>query len=526
MAVYDQESVIWKQPLWIWGALAASLLLMVAIFSEGLTNLVATWESREEYSHGYLIPFVVAFLIWQKKEILQRIKFGGSWAGVALVVLGLILYVMGELSTLYVIVQYSFLLVLTGAILALVGWQAFKKIWVPVLILAFMIPLPNFILRTLSSELQLISSQLGVLVIKGFGISVLLEGNVIDLGIYKLQVVEACSGLRYLFPLMTFGFITAYFYKAEMWKRIFIFISTIPITVLMNSFRIGVIGVTVEYWGTSMAEGFLHDFEGWAVFMACTGVLFLEMWLLTKFGKERQPLSAVFAIDLPANSSGNIQTKPRSLPPSFIGVATLLLFVTVANMFMPDRQEIQPQRKDFAVFPLEFDGWQGKEDHLEKIFIDALKFEDYIMANYRDNDSREVNFYVAYYGSQRKGESAHSPRTCIPGGGWKIESMDQRTIDGIQVNNSALRVNRTIISMGEHKQLVYYWFQQRGRVITNEYLVKWYLFWDALTKNRTDGALVRLTAYVKPGLDIKEADALLTQFARSINPLMAEYVPI
>ena len=127
-----------------------------------------------------------------------------------------------------------------------------------------MIPLPEFVLANLSTRLQLLSSQLGVAFIRLFDISVFVEGNVIDLGGYKLQVAEACSGLRYLFPLMTLGFLMACFYKGARWKRVVLFLSSIPITVLMNSIRIGIIGVTVERWGIRMAEGFLHDFRaGW-----------------------------------------------------------------------------------------------------------------------------------------------------------------------------------------------------------------------------------------------------------------------
>ena len=112
------------------------------------------------------------------------------------------------------------LLVVYGLVLALVGWQrAFGSSRVPLAILLFMIPLPKFLLQNFSAQLQLISSQIGVWFIRLFGISVFVEGNVIDLGGYKLQVAEACDGLRYLFPLMTLGFIMAYLFKVEMWKR-------------------------------------------------------------------------------------------------------------------------------------------------------------------------------------------------------------------------------------------------------------------------------------------------------------------
>jgi EpsI family protein len=130
-----------------------------------------------------------------------------------------------------------------------------------------------------------------------------------------------------------------------------------------------------------------------------------------------------------------------------------------------------------------------------------------------------VNFYVAYYGSQRAGASAHSPRSCLPGGGWRIESHTQKELqDGVAVN-------RFVISMGESRQLVYYWFKQRDRNITNEFMVKWYLFWDALTRNRTDGALIRLTSMVQPGEEIEDAETRLREFASVALDPLTTYVP-
>src|SRR5207245_1672825 len=151
--------------------------------------------------------------------------------------------------------HYAFLLVIYGLVLALTGPAIFRRLWMPLLMLVFAIPLPSFFNNSLSLHLQLLSSGLGVWVIRAAGISVLLEGNVIDLGSYQLEVAEACSGLRYLFPLMTLAFIVAYLFRGPMWKRIALFLSSVPITIVMNSLRIGFIGITVERWGSGMAEG-------------------------------------------------------------------------------------------------------------------------------------------------------------------------------------------------------------------------------------------------------------------------------
>ncbi len=509
----------------MWAALVALSGLLVLIFYDGLYAMVQAWK-REEYSHGYMIPLVVAFLIWQKKDQLEKIRFDDSWIGVAFVLLGIGLYFLGELSTLYIIIQYAFLVTLFGVVFCLVGREGMRNIWIPLLFLGFMIPLPSFIFNNLSALLQLISSELGVAVIRLFGVSVYLEGNVIDLGNYQLQVVEACNGLRYLFPLMSLAFLCAYFFKGAFWKRAVIFISSIPITVLMNSFRIGVTGVLVDYKGIAMAEGFLHDFEGWFIFMSCLAILLGEMWLLSKIGRDgKRPLREVFGLDFPEPSPQGASIRYRSLPKPFIFSAVLLAVTAASSFLLVQREEIIPSRTDFSAFPLQIGDWQGKGERMEQIYVDALKFDDYIMANFANGTGGVVNFYVAYYGSQRKGESAHSPRSCLPGDGWQMTGLTVKQVDDAHINGVPLKVNRVEIQKGEYKQLVYYWFQQRGRIITNEYLVKWYLFWDALTKNRTDGALVRLTTLVLPNEDMSDAERRLDNFTKAVAGVLDGYVP-
>jgi exosortase D (VPLPA-CTERM-specific) len=498
--------------------------LLVIPFVEGLSYMVDKW-SNDEYSHGYLLPLIAAYFVWQKKNKLSEIEFNSSWIGFVIFCLGLLGFLVGELSTLYAIIQYSFLVALAGLLLALMGWPAFKIILVPFCILLFMVPLPGFLYNNLSASLQLISSKLGVEVIRLFDISVFLEGNVIDLGQFKLQVVEACSGLRYLFPLMSLGFIAAYIYKDAFWKKAIVFLSTIPITVLMNSFRIGVIGVMVEFWGQEMAEGFLHDFEGWIVFMACTAVLVAEMWLLSKIGKNSVPFSEVFAIDPPEEVSSSGHVRERTLPIQFYIILTLTFFMAIVSQVLPERSEIIPQRNLFADFPLNIDGRNGKSNELESIYLESLKLSDYALIDYAEENGKLINFYVAYYESQRKGVSAHSPRTCLPGGGWRIKELDQIKIAGVVAAGNPLEVNRVVIQLGDKKQLVYYWFQQRGRIITSEYLVKWYLFWDSLTKQRTDGALVRLTTMVPPGEEISKSDKVLQEFSRDVSSKLDGYIP-
>lgn len=524
-AVEETNKVVWVYSARTWIFMLVIAALLGVTFYAGLKEMVYIWDVREEYSYGYMIPFITAFLIWQKKNILAKGQFHGSWFGIFIVILGLTLFYLGSLSTITTIVQYALLIVIVGIVLSIMGWESMKPIFIPLLFLIFMIPLPGFFLNNLSSQLQLISSEIGVAVIRAFGISVFLEGNVIDLGSFKMQVVDACSGLRYLFPLMSLSFICAYIFRGAFWKRAIIFLSSIPTTVLMNSFRIGVIGVLVEYWGPAQAEGFLHDFEGWIVFMACFGIILIEIWLLARIGKNKMTLRDAFSIDMPDPAPKDAEIRKRELPKQYLVAGGLLLVAAISSTFLAARAEIHPQRAEFASFPMKLGDWQGKSNSLEKIYLDTLKLDDYILADYVRDGKSYTNLYVAYYVSQRTGESAHSPRSCIPGGGWRIMSITPHLVDGIKFGDAPLRVNRLVIQKGEYKQLVYYWFQQRGRIISNEYMVKWYLFWDALTRNRTDGAMVRLTIVVPPGGSITEADRQLTNLAKAASGALKDYIP-
>lgn len=517
-------------PVWRWSlspALLAALVVLLSVwpFWDGLSLMWSAWMDSPEYSHGLLIPPVAAFLIWQQKDRLERMSFDGSWWGVAVILIGGAMLVVGQLGTVYTVVQYAYVVTLFGLILSFLGWAPFRLIAVPLLILLFMIPLPQFVLANLSTKLQLLSSQIGVDVMRGFDVTVFVEGNVIDLGGYKLQVAEACSGLRYLFPLMTLGFMMAYFYKGALWKRILLFFSSIPITVLMNSIRVGVIGVTVEHWGIAMAEGFLHQFQGWMVFMISMAMMLGEIVLLNRLGSEQGSWRQLFGVEFPSPTPPGSPSRSRSIPPTFMVASALLVLFIVTSITLPRPAEMYPPRTEFADFPMQVGDWHGRRQSLEGIYSDALQLDDYLLADYVNSAGEGLNLYIPYYQSQRKGEAVHSPRSCLPGGGWQMRDFGQRTLTGVTLAGRPLRVNRALIELGNQRELVYYWFQQRGRIIDNEFVVKWYLFWDALTRHRTDGAMIRVITPIPAAGSEQDADRQITEFVGKIAPRLRPYIP-
>jgi exosortase D (VPLPA-CTERM-specific) len=510
-------------------AIYTSLLVSIAVlvglvaFSEPLLELVRRWSTQEEYSHGFLIPVIVAWLLWTRRDALLASIGRPSWTGPVLILLAAVMHIIGKLSALYMLSQVGFIVALIGITLGLGGYSLLKVIFVPIIFLLFSIPLPYFIDAVLSYRLQLISSELGTFFIRMMQIPVYLEGNVIDLGVYKLQVVEACSGLRYLYPLMSLGFLAAYLFQAPLWQRALVFLSTIPITIVMNSLRIGIVGVLVNYWGPQDADGFLHMFEGWIIFLACAGVLVAEMSLLAYFGTGK----GFFQVFYPPKVMASLPLgqDARSFARAHLVSCLLLLCATgLATFFVSARKEILPDRTLFAAFPTTLGEWRGKPAALDAQTERFLGLTDYILSDYAKPGGRQVNLYVAYYASQRSGLSPHSPSVCIPGNGWQIANLERTNYSNNDASVS-LPLNRVVISRGSDKQLVYYWFEERGMKIANEYVSKLYLLRDAMFKNRTDGALVRLTTPVYPGENESDADKRLQEFTQTIVPKLTGYLP-
>jgi exosortase D (VPLPA-CTERM-specific) len=520
-------------------ALLATVLLEY-LYADSLAFLFREWVGSEDYSHGMFVPLISLFLIWQARHRIAAAGTGNSWWGLAVISAGLLLFWIGEFATLFVLQHISLWMVIVGLVIGLIGVRGARAIAFPLSYLLTSIPLPVFLYASLSSQLQLWSSALGVGCLQLVGVTAFRDGNVIDLGPVQLQVVEACSGIRYLLPLVSLALLCAYLFKDRMWKRVLLVLSSIPISVLVNGFRIGMIGVLVEWYGQGAAEGFYHLFEGWVLFMASLGLLILEMLVLSNIGPKRDQTSflnrftwssqelEVTGQRFEVGGTSNLQrpTSNKLFPgPAYLCSVALLVPVAFASTLMVEREEVPPPRAMFVDFPMKLDGWLGTSLILEKQYIDALRFDDYVLADYQFGDGQPVNLYAAYYRSQRKGQSAHSPQSCLPGGGWEISSLKGMDLPASSKMVRSLHVNRALIQKDSQKQIVLYWFKQRERILSNEYLVKVYMFWDALSRGRTDGALVRIATLVGPGETEDIVDQRLLRFVSTMEPELIRYVP-
>jgi exosortase D (VPLPA-CTERM-specific) len=510
-------------------ALFAALVAFAGIyFQPGLVALAEAWR-LPEYSHGPLIPILsgVLFLRQLKQEPVTVGPIDDRWPGVIVVALALLLGAVGKIARIPDIVAYAMIGFVAGLILISLGWRRGRRYWPAVVHLAFMLPLPGILYWKVSTYLQFVSSELGVALIRLAGVPVFLDGNIIDLGVYKLHVAEACSGLRYLYPILSFSYIFATLYRGPNWHKAVLLVSAAPITVVMNSVRIGIIGVIVDNFGLAHVEGITHLLEGWVIFLTSVVILFGMARLMLALQRDTH-MSLSEALDLDLSGQGAQIARLRFLRAS--GAAFVALALTAGAVVgwsaLPPREAAVIERAPLALFPTRLDGWRNTvTNSLEPEVARALGADDYFSAQFVNPDHPAyVDVFVAWYRDQTRG-GIHSPEVCLPGSGWEMAEIARTTVDLGGARVVPVPLNRAIIQKGESRLLVYYWFEQYGGRTASDYAAKAALLRDGVVHGRTDGALVRIITPILPGETEADAEARLRSATNPVVDALPRFVP-
>lgn len=251
-----------------------------------LVRLVQQWGSDQNFSHGYFVPLFSAFVIWQDRDRLARVNRQPNWSGVALIVPGLALLILGQLGAELFLSRSSLLLVLAGFVVLFGGWNFFRALLFPWAFLFLMIPIPAIIFNQITFPLQILASKLAAATLPLFGVPVLRQGNVMTLASQVLQIAEACSGIRSLMSLVTLAIIYGYLMERRVWIRYVLAIAAVPVAVAANSFRVISTGLMVEYWDPEKAEGYFHSSWGWIVFVVSLLMLYGVHGLIRRIAAE------------------------------------------------------------------------------------------------------------------------------------------------------------------------------------------------------------------------------------------------
>ena len=496
-------------------------------FSEGIVELLEAWQTPE-YSHGPLIPVLSALLfLRQLKTVpIQSGPVTDRWPGIALLAFSLALAFAGKMLGIGDIVAYGLILWVGAILLISFGWQTGKHFWPPVVHLVYMLPLPGALYFGMSNLLQGVSSEMGVWFLHMLRVPVFLEGNIIDLGDFKLHVAEACSGLRYLFPILSFSYVFAVLYQGPMWHKAVLLVAAAPITVVLNSVRIAIAGVIVQHWGVDWVEGFTHFFEGWVIFLSAVALLVLLAWLLLFLRRPR--VGVLQALDLDTSGLGTQAMRLRLIEPSRALIVGGLLSVGLALAWqsVPEREPVVIERDPFGAFPHRLGAWEATPlPPLDPQVAQILAADDYHSAILRNPGAdAPVELFMAWYRDQMTG-GVHSPEVCLPGGGWEIARLERIDVSAEFGQGAPFTLNRAVIQRGMDRSLVYYWYEQQGHRMASELSAKVQLMTGRLTTGRQDSAIVRLITPIGVDESMDSAEARLKAAMTEVLKPLPRFVP-
>jgi exosortase len=258
----------------------ATTALAAGVFAPVLYYMVLHWQAVADYSHGFLVAPLGIYFAWERRKKLARTPVEPSWWGLVPLALGALALMVGRLGVELMAMRVAFLLTLHGLVLLLLGLPMYRVLLFPLSFLFLMVPLPQSLVNIIAFPLQLIAADMAVSGLQAFGLPLLREGNIIHLPETRLFVAEACSGLRSLMALGTLGVVFAYFFRRRWSERIIIVVSTIPIAVLVNAFRVALTSTLTLRYGQDMAQGVVHQTEGFFTFGLAFALLLLEARLL------------------------------------------------------------------------------------------------------------------------------------------------------------------------------------------------------------------------------------------------------
>ena len=498
--------------------IAGAVTLLVAslgwLYFDHFDRLLGMWNT-DDYSYCYLVPVVFAYLLYEDRNKLKAFSGGGRWmAYLAFIGVG-IFYFVGRIGSLETFLYFSMWLSVGAVILLILGNGVLRTIFFPMFILLFAIPLPQFLTRIFSLKLRIWSSELSVWMLHLFDITAYQEGNIIDLAVTQLQVVDACSGLRYFFPTILLALLMGHFFTSKLWSKAFLLLISPVVAIISNSFRIFITGVLVKFISPVYAQGFFHDFSGWLVYIFSIILIGLCCLVLRKIEKPKK--------------QEEIPESELSLNKSRVFIHTVIAVFIVIGVGVFSHQyvvaQVIPDHKPLKHnFPMQFGNWEGERLFLSEEILSSLWADDYVTGNFINTKTKNhLHLLISYYDMQTTQHSAHAPASCLLGGGWIMAGKG--VLPPSPETGRDFAIARIVLNQGDTKLLSNFWFQQRGRHIVSEWWNKAWLIWDAITMQRTDGALVRVEMYLHPNQSVEEGQRILDTFLKELYPTVLNYIP-
>ncbi|MBN2374347.1 VPLPA-CTERM-specific exosortase XrtD [bacterium] len=501
-------------------SLSVMSVSLIACYYSTLQGLYHVWINDGDYSYALLIPLITGYLIWERRKMIVNSLIKTNWIGGSLFLMFLMISAYGILGSSPSAVRSSIPFMILSITLFCAGMEMFKILAFPLSLLFLMIPMPTMLQAMVGVPLKRISTRLGEWILRLAGVSVFVEGNIIDMGITKLQVVDACSGLRYILPLLTIGILFAYFFEKNRWRRIILAIATIPLSIIINGIRIGFTGILAQYFGSKVADGFFHGFSGWIVFMFAFAFLFIFHRVI-KFSIKDNNKKDV-KINRLKNTSKAVTPRQGMIP--VIIVTSSLLSLAIFGYKTAAFPNVTI-KKGLSSFPLSINEWKGSLNEMDPEMVALSGAEESFDAVYRSKSGDDIFLYIGYRGSpfSENENFFHSPSICLPASGWRVLSSDTHEILNMP-EFKTIRVRRMTIEKFNERCLVYYWFQTNRYTAHDVNLNRWHLTLHALTRDNTHDLFIRLISPIESGEKPEATEARVDEFTRSMTAALDRFL--
>ncbi len=532
MRLHDGKPSVWLLPF-VCGAL---LFLYAAV----LWKLGLDWWFDENYSHGLLVPVLIAFIVWQRYDNLKNVSSEGrSWLGWVFISTAVILLLVGTLASILYAQRLSLLFMIIGVIIRLYGTAMIRQLSMPLFLFFLAIPIPQILFNKIAFPLQILASRIAGACMNIVGIPASRLGNVIEIPfrvtgeMVSLEVVEACSGIRSVVTLIALALILGYFTREEsesftpgssggfiskdVQRTALLMIMSVPAALLTNAARVFVTGVLAHYFGEGSIEGLWHELAGTFVFLSAMAILLalniLLKWVFRQEGVDSEGCAS--AVERPLR----IAEVPVKAP---VSILLVILLSGILVNWLQYRGEVQVARLPLSEIPSRLGNWEQRNPDIrfdaesEKV----LRATDYVMRDYYGPGKR-LNIYVGYYATQRGGSTYHSPLNCLPGTGWEMTEPELIRIES--PGGKQFSANLYLVTRGEHREYLIYWYQGRGRTFTSEYTEKLYTSLDSIVRQRTDGGMVRIMTPL--GKDPHRSLAAAVDLSGNLADKISQFLP-
>lgn len=477
------------------------------------------------YSHGWLVPFVVGFLLWRKRKALAACPRRAYLPGLFLLLPALLTQLLATLLQVGFLSGLALLGVIAGLVLTLLGPQFFRLALFPIAFLAFMVPIPELVIDTISFRMKLLSAGVATAVADAFGLVAVREGSFIRIPGGTLVVDDVCSGLKYLIALMAFGALYAHLSSVRTWQKWGLFLLSVPISFLANIGRVTLMVIVGYQWGVAQVEKwYFHDLFGFVLFIVAFVCLFaVESLMLARppplrTGKEEGARAAVSERPPPA------ATPPAPQPPHDarrlgVGILCALAVVAALSIYIGWRRHVSPASDILNGIPRSVGDWTGVDEALDKRSYEILGTRDVLARSYVNSRGDQVSFLIVL--AQQTPSRTHPPEQCLSGEGYTILGASDRDFG---VGSQAVPIRELQLSRSQGQRLSWHFYKSGDHLTTSYWAHQIAVALRRVKNPRAADVLIRAEADADPN-NPHRGPRVLADFFTAVTPYLLRQLP-